>query len=112
MGVFDDYINGLDGKDDLDPAEIVKNLSELHNTEMSDFRTKEYDPVVAKVNQLNETVQTKDQEIVNAQKEIDAQKARNFDLATQIPGFQGNVPDPGNNEITGATITPDDLFER
>lgn len=103
MGAFEDYINGLEGKEGLDPLQIVKDLSELHN--------QEYDPVRAKVDQLNATIAEKDQEITNVHSEISRQKALNFDLSLQVGNRESHAENQPS-EITGATITPEDLFKR
>lgn len=104
MGAFDDYITSLDGKNDLDVVDVVKNLAELHKAEI--------DPVVSKVTSLEETLTAKDQEIVDAQKEITKQKAHNFDLDVQLNATKIDKTPDNESEITGATITPDDLFAR
>lgn len=102
MGAVEDYINGLEGKDDLDIVKVAADLLRLHNDEMG--------PVVAKVEQLTDNLNTKDTELVNAQSEITRQKALNFDLATRVP-VTNNQDANNSSEITGSTITPDDLFE-
>lgn len=105
MGKVNDYINSLEGQVDLDPIKIAKDLSELHKSE--------YEPVVAKVEQLTSTIATKDQQIADAQREISEQKALNFDLTMQLPGQdQGdNKPDTVSGKESGdPRITVADLF--
>ena len=103
MGLFDDYLAGLDGKDDLDPVSIAKDLHEIH--------TKEIGIREAKINELAESVNTVISEKSELEKELDKQKARNYDLAGQLPGAiigvaqDKDTPDPGR-------ITIDDLFKK
>ena len=105
MSKVNDYINSLEGQTDLDPIKIAKDLSELHKSE--------YEPVVAKVEQLTSTITAKDQQIADAQREISEQKALNFDLTMQLPGQdQGdNKPENASSKESGdPRITGADLF--
>lgn len=105
MGVFEEYINGLEGKENLDPTEVVSELLNLHNQEMS----------VA-----NAAIATRDEAITNHTKtiadrdsEIQKQKSLNWDLANRIPAENDGVKEPEKTgELDPATITIDDLFEK
>lgn len=102
MGVVDDYINGLEGKDNLDLTEVVGDILKLHNDEMG---TRE-----SKINEMTQTLGERDSIIAERDKEITKWKAQNFDLAMQIPGNQ-STEENENTEVDGSNITPDDLFE-
>lgn len=105
MGVFDDYINGLEGKENIDPLEVAHDLAKLHNDEIEPFQVK--------ITTQEAVIAERDQAIIDSQNEIDKYKLRNYDLAMQIPGNPlGGKDDSENDEITGETITPNDLFGR
>jgi len=105
MGVFEEYINGLEGKENLDPTEVVSELLNLHNQEMS----------VA-----NAAIATRDASITDYTKtiaerdsEIQKQKSLNWDLANRIPAENnGNTEPESTGELDASTITIDDLFEK
>lgn len=105
MGVFDDYINGLEGKTEIDPLTLAADLTRLHNEEIS---TRE-----AKIESQTGAIAEKDNSIKAKDLEIDRWKAQNYDLTMQVPGAAqptGNEPH-NENRIDGSTITPEDLFE-
>lgn len=103
MAKFDDYINELEGKENLDPLTIASDLLALHNEEVGTRN--------AKITELEGTVAERDVNLADAVKETDKWKAKNFDLAMQIPG--NPAFDPSNKpDATGNVInSPDDLFE-
>lgn len=78
MSALDDYINGLEGKENLNPLEIARDIHGLATQEIS---TRE-----AKIAELNGTVEAKVSDIQSRDAEIERWKAKNFDLAMQIPG--------------------------
>jgi hypothetical protein len=106
MSGFSDYIDSLEGKEDLDPLKIAHDLHTLYT---DDVTTRD-----AKIEELNGTIAERDSAIVAANADVTAQKAKNFDLAMQIPGTTvntGSVLDPETDpEIDPATISIDDLF--
>ena len=102
MGVFDDYVNGLEGKENLDPLEVVKELHNLHNQEIGTWE--------ASVKTRNETIAERDSQLEAANNEVTKFKAMNLDLTLQLPGSTKGQEEPKNQEIDGLTITPDDLF--
>lgn len=104
MGIIDDYINSLEGQSSVDPLEVARKMHELHNQEIG---TRE-----AKISELTATVEAKDNDIKNAVTELTTQKARNFDLAMQLPGSPNandNRPQEGEKP-DGAQIRISDLF--
>ena len=105
MGVFDEYINGLEGKTELDPLTIAADLTRLHNEEIS---TRE-----AKIESQTGAIAERDSSIKAKDLEIDRWKAENYDLTMQIPGRAQPTGNDSNNDnrIDGSTITPEDLFE-
>jgi hypothetical protein len=100
MGVFEDYISGLDGQENLDPVEVARNLHELHNSEIG---TRE-----AKIEELNGSIAERDGALSARDSEIQKWKAHNFDLAMQIPSAVEKPPVEPTND--NGDITIDDLF--
>lgn len=103
MGIVDDYINSLEGKDNLDPLAIARELRELHTQEVE---TRE-----AAITQLSTEKTGLESTIAEKESEITKWKAKNFDLAMQLPG----APEPKqardeNEKPDPATITTADLF--
>lgn len=104
MGVIDDYLNGLEGEEELNPLEVARKMHELHNQEIG---TRE-----AKIGELKSTVAEKDSLVSERESEIERWKAKNFDLAMQIPGavdpsHSSGIADPGDG-----SFTIDDLFKK
>lgn len=101
---IEDYINGLEGRQDVDPLAIARDLRELHVREIG---TRE-----AKIEQLNTTIAEKDGDIAKATTELQKQKAANFDLAMQIPGTDAKPSNhPADDERrSGSEIRVTDLF--
>jgi seryl-tRNA synthetase len=103
MGAVDDYISGLEGKESLDPLEVARKLHELHTQEVS---TRE-----AKISQLDTEKETLASQIAAKESEIEKWKAKNFDLAMQIPGAPAEPKPRDENEKPDAgTIKTADLF--
>lgn len=102
---IEDYINSLEGKTELDPLAIARDLRELH---MQEIGTRE-----AKIETLNTTIADKDSELAAKLAEIQAQKAKNFDLAMQIPGnTDQQVNRQDDEKPNGSTIQVSDLFNK
>lgn len=105
MGAVDDYINSLDGQNDLSLPEVAGKLLELHNAEMG--------TATAKIESLTASNAEKDSTIAARDGEITQWKARNWDLLNQIPA---NNPEsnPQKNDGDGkpdaSQITFDDLM--
>jgi hypothetical protein len=101
---FEDYINSLEGKEDINPIEVAKDLFGLHAQEIG---TRD-----AKIEQLNSGIADKDAEIANRDIQIRDWKAMNLDLSLQLPGSNDNA----NNERVegekpdGSTIRISDLL--
>lgn len=104
MSAVEDYLNSLEGQDNLDPLEVASKMHELHNQEIG---TRE-----AKIEELNGVVTEKDTAIIDVSNQLTQQKARNFDLAMQIPGTPVERPAQEENGVDGGTITIDDLFAK
>lgn len=102
---FDEYINGLEGNENINPLEVVRDLRELHTQELS---TRE-----EKINQLNGTVAERDTTITAKDEEIRKWKAKNFDLAMEIPGNNTNPDTRANagDKPDSSTIKISDLFK-
>lgn len=103
MGSVDDYISSLEGKENLDPIEVARKLHELHNEELS---TRE-----AAISQISTEKETLASTVAEKESEITKWKAKNFELAMQIPG----APEPKqtrdeNEKPDAGTIKTADLF--
>jgi hypothetical protein len=105
MSAVDDYLNSLEGQDNLNALEVASKMHELHTQEIG---TRE-----AKIEELNGVVSEKDTALSTRDQEITTWKAKNFDLAMQIPGATV-PPTTGQSDsgVDGATITVDDLFAK
>jgi len=105
MGIVEDYINGLEGQDDLDLPEVVGEILKLHNQEVSTS--------TAKIGQLQTQLTDKDALIAEKDKSISDVKAANWDLVNRIPG-EPVKPEPQIDAETGlpdaSSITLDDMF--
>jgi hypothetical protein len=77
MGKVEEYINSLEGKDNIDPAVIAQTLLELHNEEIN--------TATAHIAELTTQNQDKDSTIAARDMEIQKQMAANWRLANQIP---------------------------
>lgn len=103
MSRFSDYISSLEGKENLDPLVIASTLLELHNEEMS--------TADSKIASLNEAITEKDTSIANRDAEIQAQKAKNWDLAQRVPvDTDSQNGDNANSDIEISEATFDDFF--
>lgn len=104
MVTFNDYINGLEGQENLDPLTIAADLHRLHNDEISerDAAIQQRDSAIA---ERDTTLSTRDEELIRW-------KARNADLAMQIPGAAQPGNESEDRKIDGGTITPEDLFAK
>lgn len=105
MGVFDEYINSLEGQSELDIVEVTSKLHELHKQET--------EPLTAKISDLNANVESLNGTITDKDREIDGWKLKNYDLVMQLPA-KPDEPKLGENpdgKHDPATITIDDLFE-
>lgn len=99
---FDEYINSLEGKTDLDPVKIAHDLHDIYTQDVSSRD--------AKIEELNGTIAEKDSAVTAAQGEIQTWKAKNFDLAMQIPGGSNHEEKQETNVDDDGTLTIDDLF--
>jgi hypothetical protein len=105
MSKFSEYIDSLEGQDELDPLKIAHDLHDLYT---QDVTTRD-----AKITELTSIVADRDNAIQAAADEVTNWKARNFDLALQIPSNpvnNGSVLDETDSEIDPATLSIDDLF--
>lgn len=104
---FDDYINSLEGKTDVDPLAVVRDLRELHTQEIG---TRE-----AKISELDSFIAKRDETIADQANEITKQKSKNFDLAMQIPSVtdtqQQNQNNNSDEKPPGGAIKISDLFK-
>lgn len=103
MGIIEDYLNSLEGKSDLNPLEVAREMHELHNQEIG---TRD-----AKITELTEANTEAQNKIIKRDEEITRQKARNYDLAMQIPADNRPEPTPENDgKPDGGSIKIADLF--
>ena len=103
MGAVEDYINGLEGRDDLNPLEVARDLFALHKEETGIY--------TAKINELSGTIAAKDSALADTETKLTQQKAKNFDLAMQLPAGD-NQPNADTNEreVNSNNIRVSDLF--
>jgi hypothetical protein len=105
MGIVEDYINGLEGQENLELPEVVAEIARLHNEEISTS--------TAKIGQLQTQLSDKDAAIAERDKSISEVKAANWDLVNRLPGTN-EKPEPQIDEVTGlpdsSSITLDDMF--
>lgn len=104
MGAFDEYISGLEGKDNIDPLELARELNTIHEQEL-EIRE-------AKIETLNNSIAERDTKIGNLTSEVTRQKAINFDLVGQVPveGEPNNVN--SGEKPDGGSIQISDLFNK
>ena len=106
MSRFTDYINSLEGKQDIDPVVVAATLMELHNEEIGTAE--------AKIAKLETDLNDGTTAIAERDNSIRDLKAKNWDLVNSIP-----VDDSNNNggpapkekgEIDPGTVTIDDVI--
>ena len=104
MPTFKEYLDSLEGKENLDALQIAK---DLHSIYSEDIGIRD-----AKIDELNGTIAEKDGAITSAAQELSAQKAKNFDLAMQIPSVIPPVNDgqSSDDDVDESSLTIDDLF--
>jgi hypothetical protein len=73
MAKFEDYINSLDGRENLDLTEVVAELAKLHIEEVSGVASTSN----AKIEQLNAQLTEKDTVVAARDAEISRVKAAN-----------------------------------
>ena len=104
MPTFEEYVNALDGQTEIDPLRIARDLHAIYNEEIG-IRD-------AKITELNGTITERDGAITSVSDELQKQKAKNFDLAMQIP--TGVTPptesSTDSDELDPSSVTIDDLF--
>lgn len=105
MGKLDDYINSLEGKDDLTIVDVVSNMLNIHNDEMG--------IATAKISELEANIADGNTAIADMNAEIQRVKAKNWDLANQVPVEDPNnrPENKGDEKPDASQITIDDLFE-
>lgn len=101
---FDEYINSLEGQTEVDPLTIARDLRDIHTQELS---TRE-----AKITELNGAVAERDGSVTKLSAELTAQKARNFDLVSEIPSRDqvNSQSDSDDEKPDASTIKIADLF--
>jgi hypothetical protein len=106
MGKLEEYINSLEGQDDLSIESVVSEMLNIHNGELGTAN--------AKIETLNSQITDKDNVIRERDAEITEVKSKNWDLVNQLPA-EDPTPKPVNNgdgKPDAAQITIDDLFEK
>lgn len=102
---FSEYISSLEGQEDINPVEVARRLSELHDDEVS---TRD-----AKISQLNNEIVARDSTISNRESEILRWKAKNLDLVMELPAAGIGEPPATQDDIRpdGASITIDHILK-
>jgi hypothetical protein len=105
MSKIDDYINGLEGKEDLTIESVVSDLLSIHNDEMGIAN--------AKISELDAKIVEGSTAIADKDAEIQRVKAKNWDLANQVPteDLNNRPENKGDGKPDATQITIDDLFE-
>lgn len=113
MGIFDDYISGLEGKTELNIVEVVADLARIHNEELSTVNN-ELSSANAKIATQSDELAVKNTELTEAQAEIKSVKTANYDLimSTGIGREDDANPPSDDRVIDASNITIDDLFEK
>lgn len=102
MTKFDDYINSLEGKTDISIENVVSDLLNIHNEEVGIAN--------AKITDLDSQIAGNVSAIAEREAEIQRVKAKNWDLANQIPANVTEETDQGEGLPDGSRITIDDLL--
>lgn len=108
MGAVEDYINSLDGQENLDITEVVSTLHQLH--------TQETDTMQSKIASQEATIAQNTTDIAARDADIVKWKAKNWDLVNAVPASGGgNAPEPKTDPESGlpdsSVITLDDMFK-
>lgn len=106
MGKVEDYINSLDGQENLDLPVVVGEILKLHNEEIG--------TATAKIGQLEDSVTAHVGTIAERDRALSDAKAANWDLVNRIPNTE-NQPEPEKQENglpDGSVITLDDLIAK
>ena len=106
MGKFEDYINSLDGQENLDLTEVVAEMAKLHNEEIGGVASTGN----AKIEQLTSQLTEKDTAVAERDAEISRVKAANWDLVNRIPAETEETPSVEDGVIDQKRITLDDAF--
>lgn len=104
MSKITDYIDSLEGKENIDPRVIASTMLELHNEEMS--------TADSKIASLSEIISGHETTIAERDSALTAQKAKNWDLINRVPvANQNDVQETieKNEHISNATF--DDFFK-
>lgn len=105
MGAFEDFINGLEGQENLELPAVVGELLKLHSNEMS--------TATAKISSLESVIGERDTALAARESELSKAKADNWDLVNQVQvGSNPSTPAPaGEDGKPGPSqITFDDLY--
>lgn len=104
---FDEYINSLEGQENLDLTEVVANLVKLHTEEVGHVTTTSS----AMIDELNTKLGEKDALVAEKEQELTRAQADNWKLANQIPSSAFEKEEPSTDgEIDQKRITLDDAF--
>lgn len=106
MGKFEDYINSLEGQENIDLTEVVSEMTRLHTEEIGSIASTGN----AKIEQLTSQLTDKESAIAEREAEISRVKAANWDLVNQLPATPETPEPPDDGVIDQRRITLDDAF--
>lgn len=104
MSKVSDYIASLEGKENIDPLVVASTLLELHNEEMGIASNK--------IASLEETITENTNLIAERDKELQTQKAKNWDLVNRIPADTNDQVNNSENDPDVRDATFDDFFKK
>lgn len=97
MGKLDEYLNSLEGKENIDPLVIASTMLQLHKEEIGTAN--------AQIAELTGNIESQNATIAEKDRALTEQMAANWRLANQIPAdtgvSQGNqeVPETPNDKV-------------
>lgn len=107
MGKVSDFIDGLEGQENLDLNEVVSELLKLHNEE-TETMTAKIASQESFISEANETIAARDEDVKKW-------KAKNWDLVNEFPAKREGTEPQINAETglpDGSSITLDDMFSK
>lgn len=109
MGAFNDYINSLEGNNNITIEAVVADLARLHDEEVHG--------VTELLNSANAKIETQSNELAESavtlaevQAETSRIKAANYDLIMSQGISENNNATPEERIVDDSNITPEDLF--
>jgi hypothetical protein len=109
MGIFTDYINSLEGNNNITIEGVVADLARLHDEEIggvNDLLTS----ANAKIESQNTELAASIEKLTEAQAETSRVKVANYDLIMSQGITDNNNADLEDRIVDESNITPDDMF--